>query len=84
MVTKPASSSPHTSIRLQDSMRRATTMENFTSKTSKLHVIIDAAQSLVDQKQTQWDNDQANKELAADSRAVSTSSWPTTMHLLSM
>lgn len=45
---------------------QATTMENFTSKTSKLHVIIDAAQSLVDQKQTQWDNDQANKELAAE------------------
>lgn len=45
---------------------QATDIENLASKTSKLQVILDAAEELVGKKQTEYDNDQANKQLAAD------------------
>lgn len=45
---------------------QATDIENLASKTSKLQVILDAAEGLVGKKQTEYDNDQANKQLAAD------------------
>lgn len=48
---------------------QATDIENLSSKTSKLHVIVDAAESLYAEKKAQYDNDQANKQLAAEFQA---------------
>lgn len=44
----------------------ATDIINLASKTGKLKTILDNAQKVVDQMQTEFDNDQANKALAAE------------------